>query len=311
MQAQSEQAFTYLVGVGVTHSIAPTMHDYVAHSLQLPWKFKAKECPTLNDAMHLFRGSDFAGGVVTMPYKITILSQLDGIDETAKLIGACNNVYKATDGHLRGTNTDWRGIQGCLESGTKSGAGSEGRGKPALLVGAGGAARAAVYALHRELGCNLIYVVNRDESEIAALKADTEVYGATCEIVHLDTLGSSRDLVSSRGFPFFVVGTVPDFEPQSEGEIAAAEILKYCLSEAPQKGVLLDMCFKPRRTRMIKLAEQLKWPAVEGIHVIGHQIKEQYRLWCGSQETTPITSQIQDGAWKVLVQAADDSKMIN
>ena len=311
MQAQSGQAFTYLVGAGVTHSVAPTMHDYVAHSLQLPWKFKAEECPTLDDAMRLFRKSDFAGGVVTMPYKITIMSQLDGIDETAKLIGACNNVYKAADGHLRGTNTDWRGIRGCLESCTKSGTGSEGRGKPALLVGAGGAARAAVYALHRELGCNLIYVANRDESEIAALKADTEVYGHACEIVHLDTLERSRDLVSRRGFPFFVVGTVPDFEPQSEVEFAVAEILKYCLSEAPERGVFLDMCFKPRRTRTIKLAEELKWPTVEGTHVIGHQIEEQYRLWCGDQENTPITSQIQAGAWKVLLQAADNSKMIN
>jgi quinate dehydrogenase len=311
MEEQRTQKFTYLVGVGVRHSIAPPQHDYVAQSLQLPWKFKAEECPTVDDAMRLFRALDFAGGVVTMPYKITIMSHLDGIDETAKLIGACNNVYRSADGQLRGTNTDWRGIKGCLESGTKSGTGSEGRGKPALLVGAGGAARAAVYALHRELGCNLIYVANRDEDEITALKKDTEVYGNDCEIVYLDTLERARDLVSKHGFPFFVVGTVPDFEPKSERELAAADILKYCLSEAPEKGALLDMCFNPRRTRTIKLAEQMKWSAVEGTHVIGHQIEEQYRLWCGSQESTPITPEIQKGAWKVLLQAADDSKIIN
>lgn len=168
-----------------------------------------------------------------------------------------------------------------------------------------------MYALHRELDCSLIYVVNRDESEVAALKADTEVYGNRCEIVHLDTLERSRDLVCKRGFPFCVVGTVADFEPLSGGEIAAAEILKYCLSGAPGTGVLLDMCFKPRRTRTIKLAERTKWPAVEGTHVIGRQIKEQYRLWCGSQQNTPVTAGIQDGAWKVLLQAADYSKMIN
>jgi quinate dehydrogenase len=47
--------------------------------------------------------------------------------------------------------------------------------------------------------------------------------------------------------------------------------------EKPMHGVLLDICFKLRRTRMIKLAESLGWPCVEGTHVIGYQIEEQWQ----------------------------------
>lgn len=128
--------YLYLAGIGVTHSIAPPMHDCIARSLGYDWKFIAQECPTVQDMMALFRAPSFAGGVVTMPYKQTIMPHLDALDDLAIVLGACNNVYRTPNGKLRGTNTDWRGIKGCLLN-----ASEKGRGKPALIVGAGGASR--------------------------------------------------------------------------------------------------------------------------------------------------------------------------
>ncbi|KAL2069207.1 hypothetical protein VTL71DRAFT_15545 [Oculimacula yallundae] len=163
----------YLAGVHVTHSIAPPMHNFIASSLSLPWQFYSQECPNVEDVLERFRRPDFAGGVVTMPYKKAIMPLLDGLDELAQRLGACNNVYLTEDGKLRGTNTDWRGIKGCLLSGLKP---DESRqvaiGKPALIVGAGGASRAAVYALFAELDCGEIYIVNRDAREVADLFED-------------------------------------------------------------------------------------------------------------------------------------------
>ncbi|KAJ5544242.1 hypothetical protein N7513_007053 [Penicillium frequentans] len=100
--------------------------------------------------------------------------------------------------------------------------------------------------------------------------------------------------------PYYIVGTLPDLEPKSSSELTVASMLKHFLSRA-EKGVLLDMCFKPRRTRMIKLAEQLGWPCVEGTHVIGYHIEEQWRLWAGEELS----------AWNVLLKAAEESKGIN
>lgn len=297
-QSEDQRAFSYLVGIGVTHSIAPPMHDYTAKSLGLNWKFIAQECPTVEDAVALFRKPTFAGGVVTMPYKSTIMKHLDGLDDYALKIGACNNVYRAADGSLRGTNTDWRGIKGCLLS-----VPTERNGKVAMIVGAGGASRAALFALHDQLGCETVYIVNRDTSEYEMLLRDAQIYGDKLNLIHVQTVEQAKELQ----VPLYIVGTVPDFEPSSPAEIEVRDIVIHFLSNE-KKGLLLDMCFKPRRTRYIKLAEHHNWKIVEGTEIIGHQVPEQYRLWCGEDAASKIdTAEV----WKVLRQAADDSHAIN
>ncbi|KAL6248625.1 hypothetical protein RBB50_004880 [Rhinocladiella similis] len=301
--SQGEHAFTYLVGIGVTHSIAPIMHDYIAQSLGYNWKFIAQECPTVEDAVALFRTPTFAGGVVTMPYKATIMKHLDGLDEHALTIGACNNVYRATDGSLRGTNTDWRGIKGCLSDGDPQGTG---KGRPALVIGAGGASRAALYTLYFQLQCNPIYIVNRDAGEVDALRKDVEVYGDRVKIVWVRSVEEAKSLIA----PSYIVGTVPDFEPQTPEEIAGRDVVECFLSSVgpDSKGVVLDMCFKPRRTRWLKLAEKYGWKTVEGTGIIGHQIEEQYRLWAGKEAAKRIDV---DAARAVLQKAAETSPAIN
>ncbi|PWY87134.1 shikimate [Aspergillus sclerotioniger CBS 115572] len=296
VQNQDQRRFAYLVGVGVTHSIAPPMHNYSFKSLGYDWEFISQECPTVEDAMALFHQPTFAGGVVTMPYKRTIMDHLDGLDEYATRLQACNNVYRAADGSLRGTNTDWRGIQGCL-----LGAREEGRNRPAVIVGAGGACRAAVFTLHVQLGCNPIYIINRDRSEVTALLEDTKKEYDTLEMIHVERAEQVADL------PFYIVGTVPDAEPSTAEEKEVHRIVDAILS-SPKKGVFLDMCFKPRKTRFLKAAQKHGWATVEGTEVIGHQMLEQYRLWCGddASQRVPVA-----GAWSVLRQAAEESSAIN
>ncbi|RAH51520.1 3-dehydroshikimate dehydratase [Aspergillus brunneoviolaceus CBS 621.78] len=256
--------FSYLVGIGVTHSIAPPMHNHIFRALgHSDWHFQARECATVEEAMALFRAPTFSGGaVVTMPYKRTIMAHLDGLDEPAVTLGACNNVYRTADGALRGTNTDWRGVLGCLE-----GASASGRRKPAAIIGAGGAARAAVYALHAELKCSTIYIVNRDAGEVRELADECyRVYGGRLELVHVTQVEQVAALPER---PFYVVGTVPDAEPTTSEEVEVHAIVEAFLASAPAsastsietngKGVLLDMCFKPRRTRFLKAAERHGW----------------------------------------------------
>lgn len=294
-----ERAFSYLVGIGVAHSIAPPMHNYISKSLGFNWQFMAQECPSVEDAISLFRNPTFAGGVVTMPYKTAIMRHLDGLDTHALRIGACNNVYRAANGSLRGTNTDWRGVKGCLLD-----ASSDGQGKPAMIIGAGGASRAALYALLDELECPSVYIVNRDVEEVKVLLEDAKVYGESKKIVHVETIEQAQNLTA----PFYIVGTVPDFEPSTPSEICARDIIEHFLSTSKNQGVLLDMCFKPRRTRLLRMGEQYNWQTVEGTGIIGHQIEEQYRLWCGEEVSRNMDKK---GAWKVLQEAAESSPAIN
>lgn len=290
----------HLVGIGVTHSIAPNMHNHIARSLDLPWTFHATECPTLDDVIQLARDEKTAGLVVTMPYKTAIIQRLDEVDDLTKAIGACNNVYYK-DNRLCGTNTDWLGIEGCLLE--KSGAVKSATTTSALIVGAGGASRAAVYALTSHLSCRQIYVLNRDDAEVEDLKKDAERLPVIPEIVHVKDVDQARECKAVD----FVVGTVPDLEPQTPSELQVASMLEIFLRQET-KGVLLDMCFKPRRTRMIKLAEGLGWPCVEGTHVIGYQIERQYSLWARG---TYLTKLDKAGAWKTLLRDAEQSPGIN
>lgn len=305
MTDQQEMSL-HLVGIGVTHSIAPNMHNYIAKSLGLPWNFYATECPTTEELVELAQNPITAGLVVTMPYKGTIMEHLDDRDELVSIIGACNNVYYTNNGPRRvcGTNTDWRGIKGCLlEKGEEKRRPCAESPASALIIGAGGASRAAVYALTEHLFCPTIYVLNRDDEEVANLIRDSKKLPNPPSIIHIKTMDQAEKLPS----PYYIVGTVPDFEPATETEIQVASIMKHFLSRS-EKGVLLDMCFKPRRTRMIKLAEQLGWPCVEGTHVIGYQIEEQWCLWAGEEACQKLDRK---GAWDVLLRAAEESKGIN
>ena len=304
-----QRKYLYLAGVHVTHSIAPPMHNYIASSLSLPWKFISQECPTVEDVLSIFRAPAFAGGVVTMPYKKTIIPLLDELDPLATMLGACNNVYLTPKGKLRGTNTDWIGIKGCLVSGAKHKV-NEAKGQPALIIGAGGASRAAVYALFAVLECGEIYVVNRDAQEVADLLEDAKAYVSSLsarqpQLTHVTSVAQAEALEA----PFYVVGTVPDFEAKTEEEIKAREMLKAFLKKE-KKGVLLDMCFKPRNTRILKLGRENGWAVVDGTSVIGHQMEQQWKFWAGAgvngNKEVP-----KEGAWEVLNKAADESTAIN
>ncbi|KAK4979626.1 hypothetical protein LTR28_003633 [Elasticomyces elasticus] len=251
----------------------------------------------------LFRAPTFAGGVVTMPYKKAVLSHLDKLDDLAVVLGACNNVYLSPEGELVGTNTDWIGIKGCLLD-----ASDQGRGKPAMIIGAGGASRAAVYALSAELDCNTIYVINRDEQEVIDLFRDAQAYAkhgrSGPRLIHIQSVEQALGLET----PFYVVGTVPDFEPKTEEELQARAILESFLARNADRGVLLDMCFKPRNTRILKLGKQHQWRTVEGTDVIGRQIEEQWRLWAGEEAAQRVPK---EEAWAVLRKAAEESPRIN
>jgi quinate dehydrogenase len=306
--AADQRKYLYLAGVNVMHSIAPPMHNYIAKSLGLPWLFINQECPTISSVVELFRAPTFAGGVVTMPYKKAIIPYLDEVDDLVKMLGACNNVYLTKDGKLRGTNTDWRGIKGCLLSGTKSGA-NEGKAKAALIIGAGGASRAALYALFADLECGEIYVVNRDEKEVEDLLEDSKAYSASSSrelrLRHVTSVEEAERLES----PYYVVGTVPDFEPKTEEELNSKKIIQSFLGKK-QKGVLLDMCYKPRNTRILRTAKENGWVTVDGTGVIAHQIGEQWRLWAGAGEDGKKEVP-KDKAWEILRKGAEESTAIN
>lgn len=261
------QKYLYLAGINVGHSISPAIHNRIAQGLGKAWTCENFEAPTAEHMMAVFRRSDFAGGVITMPYKRTIMPLLDGVDDLAIKLGACNNVYIAADGTLRGTNTDYKGISGSLLE-----AKPRKEHQIGMVYGAGGASRAAIFSLSADLGCKTIYIVNRDNDEVATLIEDVQSFSPP--LVHVKSVLEAQQLET----PYYVVSTVPDFPAITPGEREARAVLAEFLSKTDQ-GVFLDMCYHPRMTRNLMLAMEFHWTTVEGVKVVGHQAGEQWRLW--------------------------------
>lgn len=281
MLAQNARNCLYIAGGPGGKSIGPEVHEHIAKSLGLDWTCHFLGRTSVDEVMEFFRAPDFAGGIVTMPHKRTVIPLLHHCDDLVKILGACNFVYLAQDGQLCGTNTDWVGIYDAILGQTPDHA----PGRAGMVCGAGGASRAAIYVLWTKLQCEKIYVVNRDDGEVEELLNDVhqqpDLYWP--EIVHVRSVAESKGLSS----PYYIVSTVPDFEAVTSQEIEARNILVEFLSRSSApKGLFLDMCYHPPMTRSLKLAIKYGYGIVQGFTVVASQFSCQWKIWTGERIDT-------------------------
>ncbi|PBK65974.1 NAD(P)-binding protein [Armillaria solidipes] len=118
------------------------------------------------------KAEDFIAGAVTMPLKLPVLAKMDSIDDLARVVGAVNTITVTTDKILVGSNTDAAGIRDALKEVSETG-----RNLPGMVIGAGGASRAAIYALLGYLDCSAMYVVNRDPEKTKRVVAEMVARG--------------------------------------------------------------------------------------------------------------------------------------
>lgn len=291
----SERKQLLFVGTNLSHAVSNKIHDEVAASIGLNWYLLALDNPDLSDFVRLAHDPSFGGAIVTIPHKINIMQHLDRIDDVGKLLGACNNVYKSQDGLLTGTNTDWIGVRDSLLSLSK-GAASQGLVEQhesraikasSFIIGAGGAARAAVHALSNELNASTIFIINRDVNEFNSLKRDiTQGYQRASlsvpGLIHLRSPAEAADI----GPLLYGVGTVPDFEPITQAEMEARDTFATLLQGT--QGVFLDMCYSPWQTRNLALATKYGWVVGHGAEVVAWQLRAQWKLWAGEEYSDRI-----------------------
>jgi quinate dehydrogenase len=163
---------------------------------------------------------------------------LDHYDDLVKILGACNVVYLTPEGALHGINTDWAGICDAILANSPDHV----HGRTAMVYGAGGASRAAIYALWTNLKFSRIYLINRDDQEVKELLEDIHLQGDSYqpELQHVRTVLEARQLPP----PSCIVTTVPDYEAVTPGEIEARDILvQFPQRDNSAKELVLDMCY--------------------------------------------------------------------
>ncbi|CAH2353335.1 putative quinate dehydrogenase [[Candida] railenensis] len=283
-----------LFGVGIQHSRAPLIHNYLFEKLGLPWKYILFDSKDIGSFKSTFAYEEehgaFYAAAVTMPNKIVMVDHVDHVDDGGKAVGAINTIYSRLDSEGKqvriGTNTDTIGIRDAFVYNAPELV-HRAKGKPGLVYGGGGACRSAVYALSKYLHSSKIYVVNRFESEILSLKESMEAGGFKGEVIYVATPEQAASLEK----PELIVCTIPDFAPSTEDELRAKATLDVFMHQ-DKKGAVLEMCYHPKPdTKLCKEFESSKWQVISGIEAMVYQAFAQQVLWTGyALEELPLES---------------------
>lgn len=288
-----KKAFVYnLFGVNISHSKAPTLHNFIFEKLGLDgYHYQIMDSTDVDGFLKLLRMNNgasseadllFNGAVVTMPYKVKMTEHVDHVDEGAQAVGAINTIYVRFDESGKplniGTNTDTYGIRDAfLLNAPEFVEKCRNTNKVGLVYGGGGASRSAVFALYKFLGCEKVYVINRFAHEIDALITSMNENGFEGEIIPLLNPDQAKGIER----PDLVVLTVPDFEPTSEEEILAKQTLDVVIKQE-QSGAVLEMCYHPNEiTRLYREFESHNWKVISGVEAMIYQGLVQQTLWSG------------------------------
>ena len=264
-----------VIGWPIEHSVSPAMHNAAFRALGLDWCYLPFAVPPAHvaDALASVRGLGLRGINVTVPHKQAVSALVDELTPEARAIGAVNTVLVRGE-RLVGHNTDAAGFLRALRE-----AGFAPEGCSALVLGAGGAARAAVYALAR-VGARVV-LLNRTPQRADALVADLRavVKGARLEAGGLDAQTAQQEASRCQ---LVVNATSLGMWPQVETSPWPEEV-------AFPAGVLLfDLVYNPRQTRFVRLARESGARAVDGLRMLVHQGAEAFALWTGAAPPVEI-----------------------
>jgi shikimate dehydrogenase len=249
------KSFPILCGsiAGSIGGMGVIMHNAAYKALGLNYSYVSFEPDNLEHTMKGMRALGIRGLAVTMPFKQAVIQYLDELDESAEIIGAVNTVVNV-NGLLKGYNTDWVGVINSLEEVTDLTA------KKVVVLGAGGAGRAVIYALKKY--SESIEVYNRDEH------AGKEV----CDYFGVKYAGVAGDIIQSVDYDILINATSVGFKGTET--ILTANQMK-------SDKIVLDAVFIPIETTFVKIAKSLGCIAIPGYRMLIHQACYQFELYTG------------------------------
>ena len=237
----------------VGHSLSPLIHNRAFRAvgfdgMYLPMLVQPGD---VGDFFDLARRLPVMGASVTIPHKQAVIPHLDSVDETALEIGAVNTIYWK-DGRLAGTNTDARGIVRPLSGKTSL------RGATVIVVGNGGAAKAAVTALKQQ-GCQ-VTVTGRNAARVGRLARAHAV----------DALEFGQ--LQARSFDILIQATPVGMTPEVGGNLFPGRV---------PAEIVFDLVYNPEETTLLKHARSQGKTVISGIEMFVEQAAEQFRIWTG------------------------------
>ncbi|MBI5352752.1 MAG: shikimate dehydrogenase [Chloroflexi bacterium] len=259
-----------LIGYPLGHSLSPKIHLAALKSCGLDGDYSLfpihpDDKQGLKDLLERVRAGELQGLNVTIPHKQNVIPLLDELTPTARSIGAVNTIY-LRENKLIGENTDAPGFLSDLNRFIGNRDASRGVGKSALVLGAGGAARAVVYALLDD-GWNINVVARRLEQ---AQQLASSFNNYQLPITTFSDLQPSREAFN------LLVNTTPIGMTPNTGQSPLPENLSL-----PDNAFIYDLVYNPRETKLVKDARAQGLNATTGLGMLIEQAALAFEIWTG------------------------------
>jgi shikimate dehydrogenase len=250
-----------IIGWPVSHSLSPVMHNALYDALGLNWRYMALpvQPARVAEAVYGIRALGLAGVNVTIPHKETVMPHMDELTPAAHAIGAVNTIINKED-KLIGDNTD---VSGFLEALDRTGVSLAGR--RALILGAGGAARAAAWGLLTRDTHVLLLARTPARAHKLAEDMRQSIAGASIEVVEQSP--RSVDLV---------VNCTPIGMPPHDSQSPLPEALSLDANTA-----VMDMIYRPLETMLLRQAREAGAICVSGLDMLVYQGVIAFERWTG------------------------------
>ncbi len=258
-----------LFGDPVEHSLSPIMQNTAFQALgldcvYLPFLVQSKD---IAGAVQAVRALHLGGVNLTIPHKERVLPYLDEVEKEAEFIGAVNTIVNR-NGRLCGYNTDAPGFLASLKA-----AGFDPSGKNAVILGAGGAARAVSFALAKK-GARGIYIFNRRVEKAEKLAADLK---AAYQVPTFSGDLSSDLAASLKDAELLVNATPVGMYPNHTSRPL------FTRKQLHQGLLVCDLIYNPLRTRLLEEAEAAGCRILNGVGMLVWQGALAFQLWTGKK----------------------------
>lgn len=254
-----------LMGWPVRHSRSPQLHGYwlAEHGIDGAYVPLPVEPTRLETALRALPALGFIGVNITVPHKASALSLVDRVNPIARRAGAVNTVVVQPDGTLEGRNTDAFGFLAALEQDAPQWQAD----RPAVVLGAGGSARAVIVALI-DAGLTEIRVINRTRAKAEALQE----LGPSVRVIEWDKRSAALDGAG------LVVNT-------TTLGMAGQPALELDLRALPGDAVVNDIVYSPLETPLLSTARGRGNPVVDGLGMLLHQARPAFHAFFGLDPT--------------------------
>ena len=263
-----------LIGWPVEHSLSPAMHNAAFEALGLNWRYVPLPVPPgqVEAAVRGLAALGFRGANVTVPHKQAVMAVIDSVGPSTRVLGAANTLVVERRAEqaptIGGYNTDDQGFVGAL----RQGGFEPGDGGDAVVVGAGGAARAVVFGLLSS-GTGQVVVLNRTLERAQTLVSDLGSQLERADRLRALPLTTETLVESTHAAELLVNATTVGMWPRVDGSVWPDDV------PLPPHLAVFDLVYNPLETRLLQQARRSGAGAIDGLGMLVRQGALAFGMW--------------------------------